>query len=87
MFEVYFSNQALKFLRKGDPQVRRRVHELVALLKLKPVPSPEYDSIKLEGKDGRYRIRLSSYRVVYSVRWKEKEINLLKVERRDEHTY
>lgn len=87
MFSVFFSNNALKFLRKAEPKLRNRVHELVDILQTEPIPAKTRDVLKLAGQDGFYRVRLSSYRVKYYVDWNGKKIKILEVERRDETTY
>lgn len=67
--------------------MRARVHEVIGVLELEPVPARHFDVKKLEGMDGYYRIRLSSYRLKYFVDWNQKEIQVIEFERRDEHTY
>jgi mRNA-degrading endonuclease RelE of RelBE toxin-antitoxin system len=81
------SNNALKALRKSDAKMRKRVHAVIAVLGSEPVPVKHFDVLKLEGADGYYRIRLSSYRLKYFVNWNDKKIQILDFERRDEHTY
>ena len=86
-FAVYFSNKANKFLKKCDPKLKARITELVKVLEEKPVPASDYDVLKVEGQESRYRIRLSSHRLVYEVDWKLNEIDILKIEKRSETTY
>ena len=87
-FTVFYSNKAKKFIqKKADAKLRQRLLDLVGVLEESPVPSRAYDVRKLEGQDEFYRIRLSSYRVIYRVKWEEKEVDVLEIERRDEATY
>ncbi len=87
MFSVFFSNNAIKFLKKAEPKLRNLVHELADILKTEPIPAKTYDVLKLSGQDGYYRVRLSSYRIQYYVDWNWKKTKILEVERRDETTY
>lgn len=88
MFEVRISRKAEKFINKCEDKLRERLHELFRVLAEKPVPAHEYDVEKVAGGEGnRYRIRLSSYRVVYVVYWKEKILNVMKIERKKDRTY
>ncbi len=85
MFNLDLSNQARKFVRKTDAKLHARLEALFQ--KLMETPAHEYDLRKLEGMEERYRIRLSSFRVVYRIYWNEKNIFVIKIDRRDENTY
>lgn len=87
LFEVRFSNKAEKALNSCDEKLRNRLKELFLKLQGAPIPAREYDLKKISGADDTYRIRLSSYRVTYTVFWEEKIIRVLFVELRDESTY
>jgi len=87
MFSIHLSNNALKYLKKAEPKLRQRVHELIRMLRQEPVPAKHYDVVKISGADGYYRIRLSSHRIQYFIDWSNKQIEILDVERRDENTY
>jgi len=56
-------------------------------LKLAPLPVKEYDLKKISGTDNIYRIRISDYRIIYAIYWDKKEINVLRIARRDDRTY
>ncbi|MBN2067090.1 MAG: type II toxin-antitoxin system RelE/ParE family toxin, partial [Candidatus Diapherotrites archaeon] len=56
-------------------------------LKESPVPAEEFNVAKLSGSKGTYRVRIQRIRVIYDVCWKEKRIEILKVEKRKERTY
>lgn len=64
-----------------------RVTELFQSLEDEPVPASRYDTSKVEGREESYRIRLSSFRVVYRVNWSEKRIDIAKIERKTDNTY
>ncbi len=82
-----FSNRAEKFLKKCEPKLLGRLKALFACLSIEHVPFKEYDVAKLAGSDRMYRIRLSSYRIVYQVNPEEKAIRVMKIERRSDSTY
>ena len=64
MFEIEFSNQSRKFLKKSDKQLNFRIIEKISLLKVDPVP---HNSVKVVGEDKTFRIRVGDYRILYSV--------------------
>ncbi len=87
MFEVTYSRKADKFIAKSPEKLRRILKELFLVLRANPFPAQEYDLRKITGMEDTYRVRLSSYRVVYCVDTESKKIKILKVERRDDGTY
>ena len=87
VFAVRLGNKAEKQLRKLEPSILSRVLELFKVLEYSPVPAKEFSLIKLSGREDTYRVRLSSYRVAYTVFWDEKVVRILKVEKRSETTY
>lgn len=87
MFEVILTNKAEKQYHKLEAKMHARVKELLDYLQAKPVPAGEYDLTKVSGEEDTYRIRLSSFRVVYKVYWEKKAIGVAKIERKSEHTY
>ncbi|MCL5011711.1 MAG: type II toxin-antitoxin system RelE/ParE family toxin [Candidatus Marsarchaeota archaeon] len=87
MFSVKLSNKAEKQTLKLEPSIRSRVDELFTILESKPIPTADYDLKKIKGEENTYRIRLSSYRVLYKLFWDEKIIRVIKVEKRSDNTY
>jgi mRNA interferase RelE/StbE len=87
LFDTRLSNKAEKQIRLLPPEIRNRVFELFRALENDPVPASVFDVTKLSGRVDSYRIRLSSFRVVYVVFWKERFIRIVKVERRSDSTY
>lgn len=87
MFELFFSNKAEKELRNLDRKLLEKISALLEVLKDSPLPIKEYDLKKISGTENLYRVRLSDYRVVYSVYWNDKRVNILKIERRGDSTY
>ena len=64
-----------------------RVLQAFKTLERNPVPAREYQVKKVEGREDTYRIRLSSFRIVYTVFWQEGVIRIAKVERKSDNTY
>ena len=71
MFSVLLSNKAEKQYKRLDAAIRLRVEELFRTLEQKPIPADDYDLLKID--EDTYRIRLSSFRVVYRVYWESKQ--------------
>ena len=87
MFRIDFSNHSEKFLKNCDLKTKERLRLLFEILVQNPLPALDYDFRKIAGEDEIYRIRLSSYRVIYKVYWEEKAIFVVKIERRKGSTY
>ncbi|MFH1443124.1 MAG: type II toxin-antitoxin system RelE/ParE family toxin, partial [Candidatus Micrarchaeota archaeon] len=67
--------------------IREKLVKLFVIMKENPAPFREYDLIKLEGSGHSYRIRLSSFRILYEIYWNEKIVRITSIERRSETTY
>ncbi len=88
MFEVYLANnRAKKEYEDLEDNMRIRVNELFEKLRLVPVPFREYDIIKVQGRNGVYRIRLGGFRIIYLVDELSHSICTLTISRRSETTY
>jgi mRNA interferase RelE/StbE len=87
MFEIYLSNAALKAFKNLDKRIVGKAKKALITLKISPLPIKEYDIKKVEGADDIYRLRISRYRIVYRIDWGRKEINIIKIDKRDENTY
>jgi len=61
--------------------------DLFLKLKENPVPVEEFNVVKLSGSKNTYRIRVQKIRVIYDVYWKEKRVEILKVDRRKARAY
>ncbi|MFH1587893.1 MAG: type II toxin-antitoxin system RelE/ParE family toxin [Candidatus Diapherotrites archaeon] len=87
MFEIRFSSKAEKAYKKTNSKILQRIDILFKKIEKNPIPAQEFDLKKISGTDETYRIRLSSFRVLYSVYWEEKIIRILKIEKRKSSTY
>lgn len=60
---IEYSRNAAKILQKMDKRLRQRIHEAIIGLTFNP---PQGDIKPMEGKpEGRYRLRVGGYRVIY----------------------
>ena len=60
MFQIIYSKQALKFLKKQDRSTQKRLVDAISKLPY------EEDIKKLQGIDG-YRLRVGTFRVLFDV--------------------
>ena len=79
IFEIEFSNQSRKFLKKSDKQLNTRIIEKISLLNVDPVP---HNSARVIGEDKTFRIRIGDYRVLYEINWDKKFILIAKIDKR-----
>ena len=81
MYQVLYEKNVLKDLDKIPNQDVERILVVFKILSSNPYPQ---GSKKLSGKLNLYRIRQGSYRIVYTVAHKEKEIKIILVRHRKE---
>lgn len=86
-FSVRLNNKAEKQFQELQPHYKDRVCQLFSDLEHAPVPFKKYDLKKIRGEDHSYRIRLSRFRVLYTIFHEEKIIRVTKIERRSDNTY
>ena len=86
-FELTPSKRIKKQIEKLEGKNKLRLLDLFLKLKENPVPIEEFNVIKLSGSKNTYRIRIQKIRVIYDVFWKEKRIELLKIDKRKDRTY
>ena len=86
-FELKPSKRIRKQIEKPERKTRLKLLDLFLKLKENPVPVDEFNVVKLSGSKNTYRIRIQKIRVIYDVYWKEKRIEILKVDRRKGRTY
>jgi len=87
MFEIYLSNISLKALKRLDKGLVEQIRTLLLNLETSPLPIKGYDVRKIRGAEDIYRVRISEYRSVYKIEWEMREINVIKITKRDENTY
>ena len=74
MFSVKIKRRALRRLAKLDEKRKRKIKEIVLILKTDPIPFRKVDLCKLKGYDNIYRIRVRDLRIVYEVLWTQRTI-------------
>lgn len=65
-YEIKFHKDALKNIQKLDKTTRNRILDHIQILADDP-KHPELDIKKMQGANNQIRLRIGSYRVVYSV--------------------
>lgn len=83
MFEISLSPRALKQLQSLDSKTKERVEKVISILSEDPVPSKLLDVKKLKGQISVYRIRVGDFRIIYDIKWMEREIGVAKIARRE----
>lgn len=80
MFDVEFSSQAVKFIKKAEKQAVKRIIEKIEKLKQDPFPS----DIKrvVNRKEKIFRVRVGDYRIQYSVIYERNMLFISDVDKR-----
>lgn len=80
MFDVDYSNQALKFLKKSDKTLVSRLLKKIEVLRGKPILS---DTKVLEGyKEKLFRIKVGDFRILYEIDYSSNKIGIVKIDKR-----
>jgi len=81
-FSVKFGPQAEKFIDKLDSQTKERIQNKIVKLQEDPFPS---ETEGVEGYKGEkvFRVRVGDYRILYIVRYKDNQILITKIDKRD----
>jgi len=86
-FELKPSKRIGNQIEKLEQKSRLKLLDLFLKLKESPVPVEEFNVVKLSGSANTYRVRIQKIRIIYDVYWKEKRIEILKVDIRKDRTY
>ena len=73
MFEIFLTHRAEKALKSVDAKIKRRIEAALDDLAYTYFPK-KYDIKKLKGVENTYRIRIASYRIIYTVDFKKSSI-------------
>ena len=80
MFEVKYSNQVTKFLKKADRILTNRIITKIEELKDKPII---HDTKTIEGyKEKLFRVRVGDYRILYEINYDLNTIGIIKIDKR-----
>ena len=81
MFEIFIHSHAQRFLAKLDRDACSRIIRAIERLSEDPIP---HDSKRVVGsKEKLFRIRVGSFRVLYSVDYEERTVVVIKVDSRE----
>lgn len=83
MFTVVVSNRASKNIEKMPQYYVTRIKEALITLRENPVPTTVFDVVKIKGAKDTFRIRIGDVRIIYSVFWKDKLVNVLIIDWRE----
>lgn len=81
MYKVEIKRHALKEIDRLPQQVKERALQEIELLKSNPRP---FGSIKLQGFEDRWRIRIGDYRILYTLDDSIKHVVIYRVLHRKE---
>ena len=73
-FKIKAKKRVITFIAKISAKQKKKIEELLLLLKDEPIPVKSADVAKLKGFDNIYRIRIGKIRILYEVKWNEKII-------------
>ncbi len=79
MFEILFTNRALKDLRNFDNNIKQRIIKKISKLSNEPI---EKSRKLINKKIGQYRYRIGTYRVIFDI--KDNNIIILRIGNRKE---
>ena len=79
MFEVEYSNQADKFLKKSEKILVNRIIKKIEELMDKPIL---HDTKTVEGANKVFRVRVGDYRILYEVDYQNNLIGIVKIYKR-----
>lgn len=78
MFQILFSRQALKFLKKAEKEISVRIVQKIDLLKETPV----IQDTKRVVAANLFRVRVGDYRVLYQVNYSKNTIIIDRIDKR-----
>jgi mRNA interferase RelE/StbE len=76
-FTVKTKDKVLKKLEKFPKCIRKRIEELILILKENPLPYLKFDLTKMSGYIDTYRIRMGRVRIIYRIDFKNNIIEIL----------
>jgi len=81
IFNVSYSNQAKKFMKKAERILLERLIEKIEILREEPINT---DTKKIVGAKGLFRVRIGDYRILYEVDYTDKLIGIVTIDKRDD---
>ena len=81
MFSIKFNSRCQKILKKYSQKLSNRILNKIMLLKNDPIPSDSKKIVEVKGK--MFRIRVGDYRILYVVNYKNKEVYISNIDKRE----
>ncbi|HEC56971.1 MAG TPA: type II toxin-antitoxin system RelE/ParE family toxin [Candidatus Syntrophoarchaeum butanivorans] len=78
-YSIYFNRDVKKFLERLDRLQKERIKTKLLSLSRDPFIG---DVKKVQGRENVYRVRIGDFRVLYLVNHEEKEIYVVKIDKR-----
>jgi len=76
LFSLRIKRKQLRVIERLLTRQKTAVKDLLEIMKTDPVPARRFDVVKLKGYDNIYRIRVGRLRIVYSVDWGGRGIDI-----------
>ncbi|WP_404469496.1 type II toxin-antitoxin system RelE/ParE family toxin [Sutcliffiella horikoshii] len=67
MYELKYSKQAMKYIKKQDKPTKKRLEKALFTLAENPYQRDTLDISSLQGLDGAFRLRIGDFRIIYEV--------------------
>jgi mRNA interferase RelE/StbE len=85
-YDIQISPAAERDLKDLKSKLKNFSDLIAAIDKLSTNPRP-YEARKVKGFSNTFRVRFSSYRIIYDIYDKDKKIIILRIIKRDKSTY
>lgn len=79
MYNLKYSKQAMKFIKKQDKPTRKRIEKALLTLAEAPYHRGTLDISSLQGVDSAFRLRVVSFRIVYGIQENELIIFIVEI--------
>ena len=83
MYDILIHKKAVRSLTNVPGGVLKKFALILEILKINPVPWKEFDVKKIRDSEDMYRIRIGNYRIIYIFEKENKNIHILKFNRRE----
>ncbi|WP_176448636.1 type II toxin-antitoxin system RelE/ParE family toxin [Lentibacillus sp. CBA3610] len=71
MYDLKYSKQAMKYIKKQDKPTKNRIQKALLTLAENPYQRGLLDISSLQGADNAFRLRVGDFRIVYEIHDKE----------------
>ncbi|MFG6494641.1 type II toxin-antitoxin system RelE/ParE family toxin [Fictibacillus sp. UD] len=67
MYDLHYSKQAVKYIKKQDQPTKKRIEKALLTLAENPYQRGNLDICSLEGVDSAFRLRIGDFRILYEI--------------------